>query len=37
MPGAEMRWMISLNGFILLVLGLMPGLLMGMCIAAMGG
>lgn len=37
MPGAEMRWVISLNGFILLVLGLMPGLLMGMCIAAMGG
>jgi NADH-quinone oxidoreductase subunit N len=37
MPGAEMRWVISFNGFILLVLGLMPGLLMGMCIAAMGG
>jgi NADH-quinone oxidoreductase subunit N len=37
MPGAEMRWVISLNGLILLVLGLMPGLLMGMCIAAMGG
>jgi NADH-quinone oxidoreductase subunit N len=36
-PGAEMRWVISLNGFIVLVLGLMPGLLMGMCIAAMGG
>ena len=35
--GAEMRWVISLNGFILLVLGLMPGLLMGICIAAMGG
>jgi NADH-quinone oxidoreductase subunit N len=29
MPGAEMRWVISLNGVILLVLGLMPGLLMG--------
>ncbi len=36
-PGAEMRLVISINGFVVLVLGLVPGTLMGMCLNAVSG
>lgn len=36
-PGTEMGLVISLNGFVVLVLGLIPGVLMTMCLNAIGG